>query len=59
MSLAKPSTITKNQETTLCENLSGSNLFNQLDDNSKDITLNLAKYLKYKQDSKDSKYNNK
>ncbi len=53
MSLTKPDILNKNQEkTTVSENLSGLNLFNQLDDDSKDIILNLAKYLKYKQDIK-------
>ncbi len=53
MYLTKPSILEGNQENdSYSESLSGSNLFKQLDENSKDITLNLARYLKYQQDNK-------
>ena len=53
MYLTKPSILEGNQENdSYSESLSGSNLFKQLDENSNDITLNLARYLKYQQDNK-------
>ena len=53
MYLTKLITLEKNQEIDFYnESLTGSNLFKQLDENSKDITLNLARYLKYQQDNK-------
>ena len=53
MYLTKLNTLEKNQETDFYnESLTGSNLFKQLDENSKEIALNLAKYLKYQQDNK-------
>ena len=53
MYLTKLITLEKNQEIDFYnESLTGSNLFKQLDENSKEIALNLAKYLKYQQDNK-------
>ncbi len=46
-----------NENQLFSESIGGSNLYKKLDNNSKELALNFARYLKYQQCEKDNQHN--